>query len=448
MSNRPSNGPNYRPGITKISVTGFKSLANKTDVEIRPLTILAGANSSGKSSLMQPLLLMKQTFDNERIPPGPFWLAGELIEYTAADQFLSRAPESASGRHELRIKLNAGTDWVETVLEKGPSFDLSTVETSLCEGPRGRVWLLNRNSSEETMRELFVSSAHRVWPADGSLIPMQDRCFLAVGAKLENESYLIPYHRPEVHLIRNIVQEMIYVSGLRGSYDREFYLHGIPSGNVFPGDFEDYVPSILGDWQESSPDRVYGLYELSKLRRWLRDLELASNVEARKLNESQLEVRIPRTLHGDSADLVNIADVGLAVSHVLPVLVSLIVAHPNQLVYIEQPELHLQTRAQLKLAQLLAEAANRGVRVVLETHSSLLLRGILTEVAKGAIANDKVMLHWFERDKTTGISKVTSKEPDAAGRVGDWPEDFSDVELSSDNDYLSAVEGNLFAAKK
>jgi predicted ATPase len=241
---------------------------------------------------------------------------------------------------------------------------------------------------------------------------------------------------------------MIYVSGLRGSYNREFYLHGIPSGNVFPGDFEDYVPSILGDWQESSPDRVYGLYELSKLRRWLRDLELASSVEVRKLSESQLEVRIPRTFNGDSADLVNIADVGLAVSQVLPVLVALIVAHPNQLVYIEQPELHLQTRAQVKLAQLLAEASNRGVRVVIETHSSLLLRGILTEVAKGAISKDKVMLHWFERDKATGISTVTSQEPDAAGRVGDWPEDFSDVELSSDNDYLSAVEGNLLAAKK
>ena len=72
MAVHPSNWHLYGPGITRIAVTGFKSLATKADVEIRPLTVLAGANSSGKSSLMQSLLLMKQTFDNERIPQVPF----------------------------------------------------------------------------------------------------------------------------------------------------------------------------------------------------------------------------------------------------------------------------------------------------------------------------------------------------------------------------------------
>jgi len=126
----------------------------------------------------------------------------------------------------------------------------------------------------------------------------------------------------------------------------------------------------------------------------------------------------------------------------------LILAHPKQLVHIEQPELHLHPKAQWKLAQLLADAANRGVRLVIETHSSLLLRGILTEVAKDKISNDKVILHWFERDKETGLSTVTPAKPDSAGRVGDWPEDFGDVELGSDNEYLNAVEKKLFAGVK
>jgi hypothetical protein len=76
------------------------------------------------------------------------------------------------------------------------------------------------------------------------------------------------------------------------------------------------------------------------------------------------------------------------------------------------------------------------------------LRGILTEVAKDKISNDKVILHWFKRDKETGLSTVKSANPDSAGRVGDWPEDFSDVELRSDNDYLDAVEEKLYAGKK
>jgi hypothetical protein len=59
-----------------------------------------------------------------------------------------------------------------------------------------------------------------------------------------------------------------------------------------------------------------------------------------------------------------------------------------------------------------------------------------------------VVLHWFERNKQTGLSTVHSARPDPAGRVGDWPEDFGDVELGSDNEYLGAVEGKLLAGKK
>ena len=50
-------------GITEIAVRGFKSLAEECTIDIRPLTILAGANSSGKSSIMQPLLMLKQTLE-------------------------------------------------------------------------------------------------------------------------------------------------------------------------------------------------------------------------------------------------------------------------------------------------------------------------------------------------------------------------------------------------
>ena len=81
--------------------------------------------------------------------------------------------------------------------------------------------------------------------------------------------------------------------------------------------------------------------------------------------------------------MVSIADVGFGVSQVLPVLVALIVAEPGRLVYLEQPELHLHPRAQVALAQVLAAAAKRGVRVVAETHSSLLLLAVQTLVAEG-----------------------------------------------------------------
>lgn len=451
MAVHPSNSHLYGPGITRMAVTGFKSLANKTDVEIRPLTVLAGANSSGKSSLMQPLLLMKQTFDNERIPPGPFWLWGELARYTTADQFLSNSLLQSGVSKQLTIELEAENNWAELSFGKGPDSDLAAIETASRNSPDGRVWRLNADSSEEALKNLYESvverqnSAELFRPTD--FIVHSDRCFLGVGIRFAGDAVVPVFHRPEVLLLRNKIQDMIHVPGLRGSFEREFYLHGLPSGSVFPGDFEEYVPSILEAWKDETK-YANGLRYLYELRAALQFLELASGVETQKLNESQIEVRIPRTLEGDPRDLVNIADVGLAVSQILPALVALVLAHPNQLVHIEQPELHLHPRAQWKLAQLLAHAANRGVRLVIETHSSLLLRGILTQIAENKIANDRVILHWFDRNKETGSSVVHPVVPDSAGRVGEWPEDFSEVELKSDNEYLDAVEKKLYAETK
>jgi predicted ATPase len=450
-------------------VTGFKSLAAKTDVEIRPLTVLAGANSSGKSSLMQPLLLMKQTFDIERIPPGPFWLRGEQVGYDTADQFLSNSQSEVETTKRLTIELEAENNWAELSFEKKQNSDLpqdsaeiymrssmppslEVVETASRDSLDGTVWRLNCDSSQKTLEHLYDSVAKRQERIGGmfsgaELVVYPDRCFLGVGTRSSQEAIVPTFHRPEVNLFRHKIQELIHVSGLRGSNEREFYLHGLPLGSDFPGDFEEYVPSILEAWKDANK-YADGLRYLHDLRNALQLLELASGVETRKLNESKIEVLIPRTLHGDPKDLVNIADVGAAVSQILPVLVALLLAHPNQLVYIEQPEIHLHPRAQWKLAEILANAANRGVRLVIETHSSLLLRGVLTQIAGSKIANDRVILHWFERDKQTGISTVHSAEPDSAGRVGDWPEDFGDVELGSDNDYLNAVESKMLAGKK
>src|SRR5579883_213405 len=75
-----------REGITRITVGGFKSISEEQSIEVRPLTILAGANSSGKSSIMQPLLLLKQTLEAP-YDPGPLLLDGPNVRFTSAQQF-------------------------------------------------------------------------------------------------------------------------------------------------------------------------------------------------------------------------------------------------------------------------------------------------------------------------------------------------------------------------
>jgi predicted ATPase len=136
---------------------------------------------------------------------------------------------------------------------------------------------------------------------------------------------------------------------------------------------------------------------------------------------------------------VNIADVGFGVSQTLPVIVALLAADPGQLVYLEQPEIHLHPRAQVRFARLLKRAVDRGARVVIETHSSLLIRGIQTLTAQGLLKPDDIALHWFTRDENTGHTKVSSAELDETGAYGQWPEDFDDVHLAADSDYLDAA---------
>jgi predicted ATPase len=145
--------------------------------------------------------------------------------------------------------------------------------------------------------------------------------------------------------------------------------------------------------------------------------------------------------------LVNIADVGFGVSQVLPVLVALLAAKPGQLVYLEQPEIHLHPRAQVALAEILADAAKRGVHVVAETHSAMLLLAVQSLVAEGKIETDKVILHWFERNEEDGTTEIHPAYLDKAGAFGDWPVDFGDVELKLEDRYLSAAEAQLRVAQ-
>lgn len=115
-------------------------------------------------------------------------------------------------------------------------------------------------------------------------------------------------------------------------------------------------------------------------------------------------------------------------------------AEPGRLVYLEEPELHLHPRAQSRLAAVLAEAAGRGIRVVAETHSALLLRAIQTLVARGDLEPEQVRLHWFKR-LGDGFTRTYPAELDKRGAYGaKWPEDFDDVLLETEAAYLDAAE--------
>ena len=181
----------------------------------------------------------------------------------------------------------------------------------------------------------------------------------------------------------------------------------------------------------------------------LKALNLTGQVDSNSISDVSLDLQVGHLTKNTSevSNLVSIADAGFGVSQVLPVIVALIAADPGQLVYIEQPELHLHPRAQVALAQVFADAAKRGVRIVAETHSSRFLLGIQTLVAEGELSPELVKLHWFSRSEE-GITQVNSVNLDEEGAFGDWSVDFDDVDLNAESRYLDAVDKIRFGEEE
>ncbi|MCD0491595.1 AAA family ATPase [Chromobacterium violaceum] len=189
----------------------------------------------------------------------------------------------------------------------------------------------------------------------------------------------------------------------------------------------------------------------SKLKQLISSLEslgLASDICVKSLNDTRVEISIPRVKNSSAIDLsskvgkdlVNISDVGFGVSQCLPVLVALLTANKGDIVYVEQPELHLHPNAQFLIAKMFVESVNRGVKVIVETHSSLFLRGIQIAVARKQIRSESVSMNWFEQDSENGDTNINSVNLDSYGRFGEWPIDFDDVGLRVEGEYLDAVE--------
>jgi hypothetical protein len=422
--------------ITAVRIKGFKSLADEQTIALRPLTLLAGANSSGKSSAIQPLLLLKQTLEAS-YDPGPLLLDGPHVRFTSADQFLSKISGRQHREFEIRVELanRAGG----SVFRKGPEGHLEIDRTVLSIG--NQEVILRPGISDQELRRLPEwSSVYPLLPPDapGYHSVGRYRCFLGVEIDIPESSIRfapIPAV-PIVPLLR-----ILHVPGLRGNPARVYKATG--GDQPFPGTFENYAASVIASWQDHTDSRV------EALGRSLEDLGLSWTVRTRPIDATQVELlvgRLPQRAKSRTEDLVNIADMGFGVSQVLPVLVALLLAEPNQMVYLEQPELHLHPRAQEALAVVLVDAANRGVRVVAETHSSLLLLAVQTLVVEGKIDPDKVKLHWFQRD-SRGSTHVHSADLDELGTYGDWPVDFGQVGLEADNRYLDAVEARAFPPK-
>ena len=448
--------------ITGLTVEGYKSYGKKQHLQIRPLTLLAGTNSSGKSSVFQPLLLLKQTLDAP-FDPGPLKIDGPSVGFTWNTQLFtcSQEGETASSL-KIGLEYHDKDIFLKQISQRTLELEFQRVQ----EGPIALVQevageVISQNGQEmhnkitfsegrEISSQIFLENP---WldPFRGAIFSMFDedekfevdfriarsRCFLNLEMKASEQggpitSFDLSFNQQLGSLLTNI----IYVPGLRGPTSVRSYPH-MPVGEHFPGPMHPYLASIIHDWGRSSES-------WNALEQDLRILGLAEKVEVKKVDDTAFEVLVGQhnpSFHDMPLGLVSLADVGLGLSQVMPILVALWVAQPQHLVVIEQPELHLHPRGVHKLAEIVANAVNRGVRIIMETHSELLLLGIQTMVAQGRLDPAQLSLNWFSLDEQ-GHSRIHQAEIEQDGSFGDWPVDFLNIELSAQRQYLDAASSH------
>jgi predicted ATPase len=434
--------------ITRLGVAGFKSAMDPVDINIRDITILAGQNSAGKSTLIQPALMIKQTLE-QPFDSGGLAIDGPLVKFTNGDQFLSRARKAKqqNTKRNMTFELHIGTDDNNYSIEfKGsknggltPSEMRFDIEKMAQKWTVGQTLTPDDPSLGPVVRRAFsrrLTAGLGVDHIPDHFRVVRTRCWLSATIAQSNSPLInsgFGSYSPISGSIRSL-QRMIHLPGLRGNPERDYRISGV--GPDITGNFADYVASIIYMWAEKKDER------LDKLGTNLRSLGLTWKVMAKRLDDTRLEIRVGRLsagAQGGAYDTVNIADVGFGVSQILPVLVALLAAEKDQLVFIEQPEIHLHPRAQSALAELIREAADRGVRVIIETHSSLLLLALQTLISEGRLQPDRVSFNWFTRTPN-GQTEVAEAEIRHDGSYGDWPVDFGSIESQVDNRYLNSVD--------
>lgn len=433
-------------------VKGFKSLGHRVEVNVRPVTILAGRNSSGKSSFMQPFLLMKQTLNSMTETFG-LELNGDHVGFSTLDELLTTCGDKESkdtitvGSYRSENGKTVGHVAFEFRADR-KKRQFRTVKQTYA----GSV-LRSEMTSDEIDKELMESPSAASWieeqfPANAprEFRIQRRKFFLGVRGVLKGIPTTDdhPFGRLDLSPGYPLVEELIHVPGLRRHRERTHRVTGLAAS--WPGTFDHYFAGVIRHWMSSSKGRR----KLEVLERYLARLELGAGIRSSQVDDASLTVRLMDSIRkrDGKALAVNIADLGVGVSQVLPVLVALLVASANQIVYIEQPEIHLHPNAQFELGRIIAEISHAsGALAVVETHSDYLIRGVQYAVVRKDIPADTVSLNWFARNSETGCTDVSAAEMASNGSFPEWPADFNDVNLRIEemifHELIAATKGEV-----
>ena len=362
--------------LEMLTLNNFKAFL-KQEILLRPLTLLTGLNGMGKSSALQSLLLLRQSYQQRVLALSEgagLVLNGELVQLgTGRDVLFDNAEEDeirftlkTDGKEaRWRFAYDRQADVLRHVPERGvgPSIYASNLFTD----------------------NFHYLEAERVGPR--SSFEMADfavREHKQMGTKGQFAVHFLNQYRS-----KEVLQELFHPNGRSSS-------------------LIDQVTAWMGDVSPGTviQARPYGEMDLMHLSFGFERPDTAG------------DVRYYRS-----------TNVGFGLTYTLPVLVALLSSAAGALVLLENPEAHLHPRGQFQVGELIARAASAGIQVIVETHSDHILNGIRVAVKRGLTKPEDVALHFFQRpandSELSGI-RVVSPQIDSDGRLDVWPEDFFD----------------------
>ncbi len=354
--------------ISYLRLQRFKCFMDQF-ISLEPLTILAGSNNTGKSSVIQALLLLRQTAKTGRLKKGEILLNGPLVHLgTGQDVFCQWAEED-----NINMSVNF-TEAPEEILKWNIQYTTANSED------------LNLKILEGTEEKLIK------------------------GSLFNNNFSYIGANRIGPQLAHSFSEETIEELnvGVRG----EFTVHCLQQFQM------DKIK--LKELKYSSEDQSETLS--FQTEKWINYLIPGIRFKySRLINADILSISVSNNKPDRDTDYLRPTNVGFGISYCLPVVVAGLMSRKDSLLIVENPEAHLHPGAQSRMGHFFSRLASAGVQVIVETHSDHILNGIRVSVKNKIINPENISINYFDENYN-----LHNPEIDSDGRIDCWPEGFFD----------------------
>lgn len=359
--------------LDNLIVKNFKCF-EKLFLEMSNLNVLAGINSMGKSTVIQALLLLRQSYEMGSINNG-LHLNGNIT--------------------------NIGTGY--DLLYRGSQID----EFEIAVGSEGKnyYWKYEYNKDSDFQKLIITDTTDEIVQGINVFYPT----FAYVSAerigpkRFYEKSHHEVIDKNQVGYRGELFADYIAERGINDKIENQEVLH-------------KSVENRLLTYQTQA---------------WLSEISPGIMLDTKKYTEAGLVGVEYKVTDNKSVNAFNPLNVGFGLSYVIPIIVTLLKAKKGDLVILENPEAHLHPKGQRKMGELVAKACAGGVQIIVETHSDHFLNGVRLAVKQKIIDRNRIRLNYFYQaiNSKENVKLVHSKCSPAIlddGSLSDWPEGFFD----------------------